>query len=56
MVILSENPYEVPVEQLDRLKVEQLYLNGQPYRKVGSGPVKQIFRGMTSKSHIAVPF
>jgi len=49
MVILSENPYEVPVEQLDRLKVEQLYLNGQPYRKVGSGPVKQIFRGMSSK-------
>lgn len=48
MAVLSENPYAVPVEQLDRLKVEQLFLGGQPYRKLAGGPVRQILRGMTS--------
>lgn len=50
MAVLSEDPYETPVEQLDRLKVEQLYLGGQPYKKLSGGPVRQILRGMTSRS------
>lgn len=49
MTVLSESPYRVPVEQLDRLKVEQLYLNGQPARKLAGSPVKHILRGMTAK-------
>lgn len=49
MVILSENPYAVPTEELNRLKVEQLFLQGEPYRKVGNGPIKHILKGIRGK-------
>ena len=32
MVILSGNPYETDVDKLNTLNVEQLLLNGAPYR------------------------
>lgn len=50
MVVLSESPYALPVDQLDRLKVEQLLLAGQPYQKLNGGTVKHILRGMRTKS------
>ena len=50
MVVLSENPYDVPVEELKRLKTEQLYLQGQPYRPVQKGAVAHIFAGMKNKT------
>lgn len=46
MVILSENPYEMEPSRLRELKVKQLLLAGQPYRKISGGAVKQILRGM----------
>ncbi|MBR2590217.1 MAG: amidohydrolase family protein [Clostridia bacterium] len=50
MVILSENPYQVPVKQLNRLKVEQLYLQGQKYRSDTKGAIAHIVSGMKRKS------
>ena len=49
MVILSENPYDVPVQELNRLRVENLILGGRPYEKISSGPVKHILKGMCSR-------
>ena len=46
MVILSENPYAIPVEELKRLQVEQLYLQGEKYRPCRKGAVEHIFAGM----------
>ena len=40
MVILSGNPY---TSKLDTLKVEQLLLQGEPYRKITQNPVGQAF-------------
>ena len=50
MVILSENPYAVPVEQLKRLKVERLYLQGEVYRSASQAPLTHIFNGMKNKT------
>ncbi|MBQ6380675.1 MAG: amidohydrolase family protein [Clostridia bacterium] len=49
MVLLSENPYEIPVTELKRLKVEQLYLQGEKYRPCQKGAVAHIFKGMKNK-------
>lgn len=49
MVILSGNPYEMDVRKLDTLKVEQLLLRGEPYRKVEQNPVGQVLRGIVRK-------
>ena len=49
MVILSANPYETDVKWLDTIKVEQLLLNGKPYRKISQNPIGQILRGMLRK-------
>lgn len=50
MTVLSENPYAVPVKELDRLKVEQLYLQGNKYRsETGKGAVAHILKGMKNK-------
>ena len=48
MVILSENQYSVDVKELDKLKVEQLILAGNPYKKLSQGPVKHILKGVFS--------
>ena len=49
MVILSGNPYETDVTKLDTLKVEQLLLNGKPYRNISQNPVGQVLRGIVQK-------
>lgn len=49
MVILSGNPYETDVYKLDTLKIEQLLLKGDPYRKVEQNPVRQVLRGYVRK-------
>ncbi len=46
MVLLSEDPFSVPVAELDRLKVEQLFVQGKPYQKVSGTPVKHILNGV----------
>ncbi len=46
MVILSENPYEIPVEQLNRIRVNQLYLGGEKYKKVSKSPVAHVLKGI----------
>ena len=46
MVILSENPYEVPTAELERIKVEELLLQGRPYRPQHQGVAAAIARGM----------
>lgn len=50
MAVLSENPYEVPVNELNRLEVEQLYLNGEKYKSDNKGAVAHIIKGMKNKS------
>ena len=49
MVILSDNPYQIPTDRLDTLQVEQLLLGDQPYRPVKKGAIGHIVRGMLSK-------
>ena len=49
MAILSENPFGVPTPELCRLKVEQFFLKGEPYEKVGGGPVGHILNGIFSR-------
>ena len=49
MVILSANPYSIPREEIKTLKVEQLLLEGKPYRSAKEGVLKAVFRGLTSK-------
>ena len=50
MVILSANPYTTDLSQLNTIKVVQLLLNGQPYKKVSQNPVAQIIKGMFTKN------
>lgn len=45
MVILSGNPYETDAIQLDTLRVEQLLLQGEPYRKITQNPIGQVLKG-----------
>lgn len=52
MVILSENPYEMPVERLNELKVEQTILGGKIYQPQKQSVLKAIFKGMFSKHKI----
>ena len=33
MVLLDRNPYDIPKEELASVKVKQLYLRGQEYKK-----------------------
>lgn len=48
MVILSDNPYAVPKETINQIKVEKLYLAGNPYESCRENIVKAALRGMTS--------
>ena len=48
MVVLSENPYTVPIDTLKTIKVEQLYLAGKPYESCQENIFKAALRGMTS--------
>ena len=49
MVILSANPYETDARLLNTIKVEQLLLKGEPYRKISQSPIGQILKGMLKK-------
>lgn len=49
MVILSENPYAIDKTRLGELKVEQLLLSGEPYKKVAGSPITHVLRGMLKK-------
>lgn len=50
MVVLSANPYAIPIEKIKDLKVEQLLLAGKPYRSARESVIKAVCRGLTSKS------
>ena len=45
MVILSGDPYKTDVTKLDTQKVEQLLLQGEPYRKITQNPIGQVLKG-----------
>ena len=49
MVILSDDPYEMPKEKLCELKVEKLILAGEEYKPQTGGVVGTVLKGMTSK-------
>lgn len=51
MVILSDNPYTMPLYRLNQLKVEQLLLGGKPYQKIKQNPILQIIKGMFRNYH-----
>ena len=48
MVILSENPYDVPVKELRRLKVEKLILSGEEYKPQNQSLASIIWKGLTN--------
>jgi len=50
MVILSQNPYAMPREELDQLKVEALYLAGKPYQQQKQNIIAAILKGMICKN------
>jgi predicted amidohydrolase YtcJ len=52
MVVLSENPYAVPLPELKRLKVQKLMLDGKEYNRQTGGAVRMICRGLVSKEKI----
>ena len=52
MVILSENPYEMPVERLNELKVEKTILGGKEYKPQKQSFLRAIFKGMFSRNKI----
>ncbi len=49
MVILSGNPFTTDISKLNTLKVQQLILNGQPYKKLNQNPIGQILKGIINK-------
>lgn len=52
MVVLSENPYEVEKTRLKEIKVNQLYLNGKPYKKVKTNTLLLLLKGMCSRKKV----
>ena len=48
MVVLSANPYTVPKEELNRLRVRQLYLAGKPYESCKERVLTAALRGLVS--------
>ena len=52
MVLLSENPYEAPVSELGRLKVQGLILGGKPYSGQRQGFLSAVLKGMVSRAKI----
>lgn len=46
MVILSKNPYEIDRAELNTIQVNQLLLQGKPYRKLKGNPIAHLLRGM----------
>ena len=50
MVILSDNPYTTPVENLKDIKVEELILSGRPYESAVSSLGRCILNGVFSQN------
>ena len=50
MVILSNNPYTLPSDQVKNLKVEHTLLGGVPYRSAQENVLKSAFRGLLSRN------
>lgn len=50
MVILNQNPYELPKEALNQLKVEMLYLQGKPYQKQKQNIISAVVKGILAKN------
>ncbi|MGN1399638.1 MAG: amidohydrolase [Erysipelotrichaceae bacterium] len=50
MVVLSANPYTIDPAEIKNLKVEQLYLSGQPYHSCKENIFKTMLRGIFSKN------
>lgn len=50
MVVLSANPYEVPSEEIGKLKVKGLILGGRKYKSASENVVKAAIRGLLSKT------
>ena len=46
LAILDANPYEVPVEELYKIGVAELYLKGKPYQRSRTGSMATMLRGM----------
>ena len=49
MVILNRNPYTMPVEELNQLKVEQLILQGKPYQNQKQNILLAVLKGILAK-------
>lgn len=50
MVVLNQNPYAMPKEELSKLKVEQLYLQGKSYQKQKQNIILAVLKGMLAKN------
>lgn len=50
IVVLDANPYEVPVNELKKLNVSELYLRGKPYERSRTGSMATMLRGMFPQS------
>ena len=51
MVILSDDPYTVPAEEIRNLKVEKLILGGQDYRSARRGVLGAMLSGMFDREN-----
>lgn len=52
MVILSQSPYDVPIDKLNSIKVEKLILSGKPYEKQTQNIARLLLRGLLSRNKI----
>lgn len=52
MVLLSQSPYALPVERLNELQVQGLWLGGKPYQQQSGSPASAVLHGMFSNSKI----
>ena len=50
IVILDHNPYEVPINELNKIGVLELYLKGKPYERSRTGSMATMLRGMFPQS------
>ena len=50
IVVLDRNPYEVPVNELNKIGVSELYLKGKPYERSRTGSMATMLRGMFPQS------
>ncbi len=51
MVILSDDPYTVPAEEIRNIKVEKLILGGQDYRSARRGVLRAMLSGMFDREN-----